>query len=303
MIEYNPKRWSPQLLAIRGSIAPKIILRVGIVVGWTALVVLLHRNVRAIEIPPTVHGLIGVALGLLLVFRTNASYDRFWEGRKAWGRILNDARNISRSTRTLLAGHPEIITPVVLWTAAFPYACMHSLRGTRSLGPMLARLPPKAANDALAASHVPLAVATRITAALTDNRPPGTFAERVVVTIDGMVKALIDHIGECERIQNTPLPFAYVVHLRRALALYLVTLPFALVDSFGWLAVPYTLLISYTLLGIDEIGVEIENPFGTDYNDLPLESICATVEENLLGTAKPSEPVAATAPESTHVVR
>ncbi|HRE82501.1 MAG TPA: bestrophin family ion channel, partial [Opitutaceae bacterium] len=89
-------------------------------------------------------------------------------------------------------------------------------------------------------------------------------------------------IGECERIQNTPLPFAYVVHLRRALVLYLLTLPFALVDTFGWTTVLYTFLISYTLLGIDEIGVEIENPFGTDHNDLPLEHICDVVRRDLL---------------------
>lgn len=282
MIDYNPKRWSSQLFALRGSIAPKIFLRVGALVLWAAVVVLLHRNVRHIEIPPTVHGLIGVALGLLLVFRTNASYDRFWEGRKAWGRIVNDSRNIARSTRTLLAGYPQLINGVILWTATFPYACMHSLRGARSLGPMQERLPPMAANEVLAAPHVPLAVATHISAALADNRPGGTFAERAVVAIDGMVRALIDHIGECERIQKTPLPFAYVVHLRRALLLYLVTLPFALVDSFGWHTVLYTLLISYTLLGIDEIGVEIENPFGTDHNDLPLESICAEVQQNIL---------------------
>ena len=91
MIDYNPKRWSSQLFALRGSIAPKIFLRVGALVLWAVVVVILHRNVRHIEIPPTVHGLIGVALGLLLVFRTNASYDRFWEGRKAWGRIVEES--------------------------------------------------------------------------------------------------------------------------------------------------------------------------------------------------------------------
>lgn len=282
MIEYNPKRWAPQLLAVRGSIAPKIILRVGLFLVWTIAVVLLHRNVRPIEIPPTVHGLIGVALGLLLVFRTNSSYDRYWEGRKVWGAILNDARNISRATRMLLPGESAIIRPTILWTAVFPYACMHTLRGTKGLGPLESLLPEAHVRKVLASPHVPLAVAEQITAALADRRPPGTFAERAVMAIDNTVRSMVNHIGECERIQNTPLPFAYVVHLRRALVLYLLTLPFALVDTFGWTTVLYTFLISYTLLGIDEIGVEIENPFGTDHNDLPLEHICEVVRRDLL---------------------
>jgi putative membrane protein len=93
---------------------------------------------------------------------------------------------------------------------------------------------------------------------------------------------LIDYIGACERIHKTPLPFAYVVHLRRALILYCITLPFALIESYGWSTVIDTLLIAYILFGIEEIGVEIEDPFGEDDNDLPLEKICATIEGNLL---------------------
>lgn len=287
MIDYNPKSWSSQLLAVRGSIAPKVFFRVGLVVLWAVCVVALHRHVRHIEIPPTVHGLIGVALGLLLVFRTNSSYDRYWEGRKAWARILNESRNIGRSSCTLLAGHPALSNPVILWTAAFPYACMNSLRGIRGLGPMEARLPAGEVGEVLASPHVPTAVAMRITSPLVEHRPSGTFAERAVIAIDGMVRGLIEHIGECERIQNTPLPFAYVVHLRRALVLYLITLPFALVESYGWLTVLYTLLSAYILMGIDEIGVEIENPFGEDKNDLPLVTICATAERDLLALMIP----------------
>jgi putative membrane protein len=103
-----------------------------------------------------------------------------------------------------------------------------------------------------------------------------------MVAIDNNVQQLIDYLGACERIQKTPLPFAYVVHLRRALVLYCLTLPFALVEPFGWSTVIYALMIAYILFGIEEIGVEIENPFGTDYNDLPLEQICGTIERDLL---------------------
>ncbi|HRE06386.1 MAG TPA: bestrophin family ion channel [Opitutaceae bacterium] len=287
MVEYNPKRWSPQLLAVRGSIAPKIILRVALVVLWSAVVVLIHKHVRHIEIPPTVHTLVGLALGLLLVFRTNSSYERFWEGRKSWGRIINSSRNIARTASSLLKTQRATLELILLWTAAFPYASMNSLRRTRGLGPIESRLPPAAVAEVLAAAHVPLAVAQQISLALARHRSDGTFAERCIIYLDDMVRRLVDEIGECERIQNTPLPFAYVVHLRRALVLYLTTLPFVLVDPFGWLTTLCMLLISYVLLGIDEIGVEIENPFGTDSNDLPIESFCSGVEKIILESIPP----------------
>lgn len=287
MVEYNPKRWSPQLLAVRGSIAPKIILRVALVVLWSAGVVLIHKHVRHIEIPPTVHTLVGLALGLLLVFRTNSSYERFWEGRKSWGRIINSSRNIARTASSLLKTQRATLELILLWTAAFPYASMNSLRRTRGLGPIESRLPPAAVAEVLAAAHVPLAVAQQISLVLARHRSDGTFAERCIIYLDDMVRRLVDEIGECERIQNTPLPFAYVVHLRRALVLYLTTLPFVLVDPFGWLTTLCMLLISYVLLGIDEIGVEIENPFGTDSNDLPIESFCSGVEKIILESIPP----------------
>jgi putative membrane protein len=108
-----------------------------------------------------------------------------------------------------------------------------------------------------------------------------------MMTLDNNVQLLIDYIGACERIHKTPLPFAYVVHLRRALILYCLTLPFALIESYGWSTVIDTLLIAYILFGIEEIGVEIEDPFGKDDNDLPLEQICATIERNLLSVIRP----------------
>jgi ion channel-forming bestrophin family protein len=108
------------------------------------------------------------------------------------------------------------------------------------------------------------------------------------VQLDQNVQLLIDYIGACERIHSTPLPYAYAVHLRRALILYCFTLPFALVARFGWDTIPATLFIAYVLFGIEEIGVEIEDPFGTDENDLPLETICNNIERNLRDVIKPA---------------
>jgi putative membrane protein len=165
---------------------------------------------------------------------------------------------------------------------------MHALRGERSLGRAAVHLPPEQVEAVFAEKNIPMAVATRIGRLIANKRTGGNYPERVIITIDSVLRALMDSHGACERIRDTPLPFAYVVHLRRAVGLFLLTLPCALVEQFGWETVGYMALISYVLLGIDEIGVEIENPFGSDPNDLPLEKICAGIESDLTSVLTPA---------------
>ncbi len=282
MIEYDVHDWDSHLYDIKGSMVREILGRVLVCVVWAVVVVVIHKYAQPLAIPSTVHGLVGVALGLLLVFRTNASYDRFWEGRKMWGGIVNETRNLGRASSVLLKEEPGLMGAVLRWTIAWAYAARDSLRGEKSLGPVGDELPPEEVQAVLTAGHVPLAVARRITTTLADARDRGRISDYVLMTLDQNTQLLIDYLGACERIHKTPLPFAYVVHLRRALILYNFTLPFALVDSFGWGTILATLMVAYTFFGIEEIGVEIEDPFGRDDNDLPLEDICATIQRNLL---------------------
>lgn len=282
MIEYDAHSWTDHLFDIKGSMVQEIFGRVLLVAGWSLMVVLFHYYVRPVAVASTLHALVGIALGLLLVIRTNASYDRFWEGRRMWGGIVNESRNLARGAAAFLRHQPALLEPIVLWTVAFSYSSMHALRGSKGLGPIAKRLPRAEVEETLDAQHVPSAVAQRISNLLADARSEGHISDYVAITIDNNVQLLIDYLGACERIHKTPLPFAYVVHLRRALILYCLTLPFALLDSFGWSTVIDTLLIAYIFFGIEEIGVEIEDPFGEDDNDLPLENICNTIEENLL---------------------
>lgn len=282
MIQYDAHKWLDHLFDIKGSMLREITGRVLLVVVWAAIVVAFHLYVYPVAVPSTVHALIGVALGLLLVIRTNASYERFWEGRKMWGGMVNESRNMVRAAKAFLPDQPAITEPIALWTVAFAYSSMHALRGSKAIGPIAERLPQAEVKEMLAAEHVPSAIALRISSHLEEARRRGHISDYVAMTLDNNVQLLIDYIGACERIHKTPLPFAYVVHLRRALILYCITLPFALIEAYGWSTVIDTLLIAYILFGIEEIGVEIEDPFGEDDNDLPLEQICGTIERNLL---------------------
>ena len=283
MIDYDVHDWGSHLLDVKGSMVREIVGRVLTCVVWSALVVGYDKFVTPVSVPSTVHTLVGTALGLLLVFRTNASYDRFWEGRRMWGGIVNETRNLARAACVHLKDDPALLGEVVRWTVAWAYAAMHSLRGRSDIGPVAARLPSPEVEAAIGAQHTPLAVATRLSQTLNEARARGLITDYIQVALDQNVQLLIDYLGACERIRKTPLPFAYVVHLRRALILYCFTLPFALVKDFGWGTILDTLLVTYVFFGIEEIGVEIEDPFGEDDNDLPLEGICATIEQNLLG--------------------
>ncbi len=283
MIDYNAHDWRSHLFDIEGSMVKEIIGRVSICVAWSAAVVAFHVYVWPIDTPGVIHSYLGLVLGLLLVFRTNASYDRFWEGRRQWGSIVNESRNLARASRVYLKEAPVIQAEVVRWTVAFAYATMHSLRGNRiTFGSVEKSLPGRERAAMFATPHVPLAIATRMSGLLAKARDDGLISDYLLATLDQNVQLLIDYMGACERIHKTPLPFPYVVHLRRSLILYCYTLPFALVDSFGWRAVLATLFVAYTFFGIEEIGVEIEDPFGRDDNDLPLERICGTIERDLL---------------------
>ncbi len=283
MIQYDPHHWRSHLFDIRGSMVREIFSRVAVCAIWSVAVVAWHRTGQAPEINIPLHGhtLTGVALGLLLVFRTNVSYERFWEGRRQWGNIVNDCRNLARLSCSLLKNDPELLSYWLQWTMVFPRSVMNRLRGGTTLGPITVGLPQ---NDVVAtenAQHVPLAVSRKMTEQLETARQRGLISDIQQMTLDGGIQRLIDSLGACERIHNTPLPFAYMVHLRRALICYFATLPMALVSDFGWLTIPATLLIAYVMLGIEEIGVEIEDPFGDDENDLPLQSLCETIESNL----------------------
>jgi putative membrane protein len=287
MTPYDPRRWTSHLFDIEGSLVREILGRVIASVIWSAIVVLLFYYGpewvhQSLLIPLTGHSLVGTALGLLLVFRTNSSYDRFWEGRKQWGGIVNECRNLARQVSVWLASDQALVREIISWTIAFPYATMQRLRNSSGLGIVLRDVSDIETKRVESSQNVPLAIARVITSRLLSGRERGLIDGLQLSSLDHNVQLLVDYCGACDRIRTTPLPFAYAVHLRRILIVYCFTLPLALVHDFGWATIPTTLLISYALFGVEEIGVEIEDPFGLTANDLPIHTLCAGIETTLL---------------------
>lgn len=295
MIEYDARNWTQTLFHVHEGVRTFRKPVAVCVITSIAVVAEHYWGPYKLNVPEKAHALIGVALGLLLVFRTNASYDRFWEARKMWGAIVNETRNVGRAAATLLGEDRALLERLLGWTIAFGWSTMHFLRHEKGLGAHAEQhLPAEERAQALARSCPPIAVSQKMSEVLLEARRRGLISDYVQMTLDQNAQLLIDYMGACQRIHRTPLPFAYVVHLRRALLVYGITLPFALLESFGHGTIAATFLISYTMFGIEEIGVEIEDPFGRDPNDLPLEAICTTIENDLkqvLAGAKRPGPV------------
>ena len=285
--------WLGIALRVRGSVLPKVLPR-SIVCGLiTAVIVLFAQQNIKLFIPLKDNLIPSIVLGLLLVFRTNTAYDRFWEGRKCLGTIIISIRNLSRHIwvygRNSSPPDRDIQRTILHLLAAIPFVTKHHLRNEPIGKDVQMLLPDDRWAQLGQGSNMPLEVIFWISDYLQSEYQSGCLDVNQLVAMTGMLDAIVGAIAGCERILKTPIPLAYAIHLKQLLLLYCLFLPFQLVKDLGWFAVPVVAIVSFTLLGIEEIGVEIENPFGTDANDLPLDSICETVRSNIEDLMRLSE--------------
>ena len=291
-----------EVLTIRGSASPLIVPR-ALLIGLFALIVTavdIDARLPKLGIDITPFEWVGGVLSLLLVLRTNAGYDRWWEGRRLWGGIVNQCRNLAIAALSYGPDDQAWRERIVRCAAAFPHAARLSLRGERTPTALINMLGPDGAERVLGAEHMPSAVARLIGEALHDARDRLGLDGFALLRIDTERAALIDHIGGCERVLKTPLPLAYRVEIRRFVVAFLGSLPFALVDRLAWWTPVVTMLIALPLLAVDKIGTELQYPFSTDsLNHLPLDEICATIEQNLLAMLESQARVPSSAVAST----
>jgi putative membrane protein len=225
------------------------------------------------------------AVSLLLVFRTNQSYDRWWEARKIWGLVLNRARDFTTQATVLIPeDEAEIKRAIARWNVAFVHALTGHLQGGVDLRAKLENtLDQEELEMLLKAPHRVVKVLT-VLGQLSQQANIDIIARQMMQL---NVQVYYDCMGACERIIRTPLPLTYTRHASRFLYIWILTLPFALYGHFGYMCVPISLLISTLLLGIDEIGVQIEEPFGV----LPLSAIADRAEADARNIMKDRQTV------------
>jgi ion channel-forming bestrophin family protein len=288
MVPYNPKQWDRILFSVRGTVLPRTLKRVVFYGGLTLAV--WAWNTYGFHLPaidPLGHSLLGVALGLLIVFRTNTSYDRYWEGRKLWGQMVTAARNLIRGA----ASAGVEVTELVRLAAAYAYTLKQHLRGSRDFSEIQSLVSPPAYTNVKAGSNPPSVMAYYLSAWIQERLARKEIDTSLSRGLEGCVCTMVENEGGCERIGKTPIPFAYAVHLKQMLTVYLLTLPFVLVPKMDVIAVLVVAGITFGLVGIEEAGVEIEDPFGTNPNDLPMEEFCDIINRDMNELAHLSERV------------
>jgi putative membrane protein len=218
-----------------------------------------------------------VALGLLLVFRTNTSYDRYWEGRRLLGAMVNRARDLTRQIASYVDGDDEAarrdraeLTRHVNLTYALIRQYLRKERELAALGPLVTAAERTALEPV---SCRPTLTVTWISDRLAACARAGRLTEQRLQLMDANLTSLCDSWGGCERILKTPIPFAYAQHIKWFLTLFCFTAPFAMAEAMRWYTPLAAAVLAFGLFGIDEIGVEIEEPFGYDANDLPLDRV------------------------------
>lgn len=279
------RKWFEIAFTLEGSVIPRIILKVFCYGAFGLLISILYYFKIFIS-AKALGGIIpSVVLGLLLVFRTNTAYERFWEGRKAWGTIVNNTRNLSRSIWVAINEESPLDRQekeqILNLLVAFAIATKLYLR-SQPVDETVAKLvSPMQFAKLQIANSPPLEIAFWVSDYLQSKQEQGQISLYQMSELQHILSGLVDMLGACERILRTPIPLAYAIHLKQLLLMYCVLLPFQIVEDLKWLTAPSIMLVSFTLFGIEAIGVEIENPFGTDPNDLPLDTICTTIQSNI----------------------
>ncbi|MBF0338249.1 MAG: hypothetical protein HQL05_10495 [Nitrospirae bacterium] len=285
MIQYDNKDWLKLLLAMRGSVLQSMLPRLGMFAAVSAIIAAAHFYIVKINTPVIPWSVVGVALGLMLVFRTNTAYERYWEGRRMWGSIMNSTQNIAiDSIAYISSDHTESLKlkqRLFKLLTAFPILVKQKLREQRDFEELKSFLTNSEIAILEKSFNIPANLIAMIKKTLYMCLKLGILHQSHLTILNANLVDLANSLANCERIRSTPIPLAYALHLKRFVYVFCLTIPLALVGTFGWWTILIDVSIAYAFIGIEEIGIEIEDPFGEDPNDLPLDDFCESVKHTL----------------------
>ncbi|MCS6782158.1 MAG: bestrophin family ion channel [Gloeomargarita sp. SKYBB_i_bin120] len=292
------RMWFRTVVAWRGSVLSRILPLLIVFTLYAAGIVWAWRQQWPLPLGAlgelTNSVVYNLVLGLLLVFRTNSSYDRFWEGRKAWGDIVVNVRNLARTLQLCVPVTTELEKErrqaVLQMLPGFAVAVKLHLRNDPDNQALAPYFSPRELQQLAQSSHRPLQVVLWIQDYLQQEFQQGRMDTVRLLELNQLLNTLIQGLTACERIRQTPLPRPYVVYLRRLILLYCLCLPVVLVTKVGLWTAPVALLVGFILFGIEELGHQLEDPFGLDPDDLPLDQICLTLAENVQAIAAGTAP-------------
>lgn len=287
MITYNPKSWYSLIThaysrQVMRTLRPVMIFMT-IYSGLICFLILDVFNLHESQFQSTMgmHSLLGIVLGLFLVFRTNSAYDRWWEGRKLWGSMVNNTRNLAHKLNAFLA--PEDRENREFFTKMIPNFVI-SVKENLRAGAKVKELDPAGPDfhsqlDHI--KHIPNRLSSMMYQRVNDLYRKNVITGDQLFLLDRELKEFSEILGACERIKFTPIPYSYSMYLKKFIFIYIITLPFGFVTITNYVTVPIVILISFVILSVELIAEEIEDPFGRDINDLPTDELSGKIKENI----------------------
>lgn len=287
MITYNPKSWLKLIFALHKSDTLRMLWKELLYMGgFTLLLCYLVMTYlpddAVLEKLISVYSVVGFVISLLLVFRTNTAYDRWWEGRKKWGAFVNDTRNFATKLSAIdLADDDRKFFKRMI--PNFIIASKEHLREGVLFDEL--NLTPDELKWLKTKAHAPASMVALMQKRLVHLKNQEKFSMGIYLALDHNLNAFLDSLGACERIKNTPIPFSYSLFLKKFIFIYVTTLPLAFVPNFGYFAALIATFVFYVLVSMEVLAEEIEDPFGKDDNDLPTDQLSnkmKTVVEDIL---------------------
>ncbi len=282
MINYNPKSWLSLIFSLNKSDTIRILWKQLIFISILATIIisLLHLLTKThqdllssyTKELTAIYSLIGFVMSLLLLFRTNGAYDRWWEGRKLWGAIVNDCRSAFLKISCRISSEEDKKELAELFRL-YIHNAKNNLRANKKT--LVFEKYEDSSKD-----NSPVQVMKLIYTKLKELEKKGDLNQGDLIQIDVNLNGLIASLGGCQRIKNTPIPYSYSLFIKKFIFIYVITLPIVFYHFDYW-AVLITTFVFYALVSMEVLAEEIEDPFGFDDNDLPLDQICEIIEKDI----------------------
>ena len=285
MKAYNPKDWFGLIFNFHKSDTFRMLLpaMLGLAILSGGLCYL-QIELKCVTFRSTIvtHSLLGFVISLLLVFRTNTAYDRWWEGRKIWGDLVNNSRNLMLKYNAFLPDEKkELKNEFRILITNYSFALKEHLRGGFK-EELLEEHPRLHIQDLKNINHIPNRIAQQL---YTDSEAlvkQNLISEEKLIILNEELRSFTNAAGACERIKKTPIPYSYSTFIKRIIFLYIVTLPIGLIPDFKWSTIPIVIFVFYAFAGLELLAEEIEDPFGFERNDLPTDDLANTIKKNLI---------------------
>ncbi|MBL7719449.1 MAG: bestrophin family protein [Flavipsychrobacter sp.] len=288
MRAYNPKDWVNIIFQVHKADTIRklfpLLLFVAAYSGVVAFFEIEYLNLSEhnwLKNIPMMHNLLGFAISMLLVFRTNTAYDRWWEGRKLWGALVNNSRNLAIKMNIMLPREDKETREFFNKTIPLYAQVLKSHLQSDVTRFMLDEVEHPEFAAMAGEKHVPNQVAQKMIERVNELYKEGIITGDQLIVLNAELQSFTDICGACERIKNTPIPYSYSAFIKKFILVYVITLPLGYVFSMGYLVIPVVSFIFYVLASLELVAEEIEDPFGIDPNDLPMEKISENIAKHV----------------------